>query len=358
MTETIRPTDKTRRDFLSELLACGAGAAALNFAGVTVAAQPRPDWKSQIGLQLYTVRDLLTEGSRFDGVLTKVAAIGFKEVEPTGYGNIAPKEFRAMLDRHGLRMPSTHAGLRGTAAEMEKQLEGLQIMGAKYSTVAAEAAPGAARGGGAAGAAGGGRGGAPSGAPASVLIRNGFTQAENSGPNQQRMTLETAQRRAAHLNASGKIAQKFGIKVFHHNHTIEWEKLLDSDRTLYDVLLAETDPSLVTMQLDIGWARVAGADPIALFEQHPGRFELWHVKDVFGLKTINPALSPNARISSTSLVPIGAGHVDYERIFQFTKVTGLKHFSLDHGNAASWGDSLTAARVSYEALVKIVSQAA
>jgi len=356
MDDTLRTAGKTRRDFLADILACGAGAAALNLAGTAVAAQARTDWKSQIGLQLYTVRDLLTEGSKFDGVLSKVAAIGYKEVEPTGYGSIAPKEFRAMLDRHGLRMPSTHAGASGTAAEMEKQFEGLQIMGATYSTVGAEAAPGGARGG-RAGAAGG-RGGAASSAPASVLVRNGFTQAENAGPNQPKVTLDTAQRRAARYNESGKLAQKFGIKVFHHNHTGEWEKLLDSDRTLYDVLLAETDPSLVTMQLDIGWAYIAGADPIALFQKHPGRFELWHVKDVFGLKTINPALSPNERISSTSLVPIGAGHVDYERIFQHTKVAGVKHFSLDHGNAASWGDSLTAARASYEALVKIVSQAA
>ncbi len=266
----------------------------------------------------------MTDGSKFDGVLAKASAIGFKEIEPTGYGNIAPKEFRAMLDRHGLRMPSTHAGLTGAPAEMEKQFEGLQIMGAKYSTVGAEVAPGAARGGRAAGPAGGGRGGAAPGAPASVLVRNGFTQAENSGPNQPKVTLDTAKRRADRLNASGKVGQKFGIKVFHHNHTIEWEKLLDSDRTLYDVLLAETDPSLVTMQLDIGWARVAGADPIGLFQQHPGRFELWHVKDVFGLKTINPALSPNERISSTSLVPIGAGHVDYEAHLSVHQGCGLE----------------------------------
>ena len=88
------------------------------------------------------------------------------------------------------------------------------------------------------------------------------------------------------------------MKLLVHNHTGEFEKLADSPRTSFDILVEETDPALVTMQLDLGWTYIAGIDPIALFKAHPGRFELWHVKDVFGLKTVNPSLGPNARVSS------------------------------------------------------------
>ena len=92
----------------------------------------------------------------------------------------------------------------------------------------------------------------------------------------------------------GRLAQKFGMKMLVHNHTDEFEKLTDSPRTRSTSSSRETDPALVTMQLDLGWTYIAGVDPIALFKAHPGRFELWHIKDVFGLKTVNPSLGPNA----------------------------------------------------------------
>ena len=112
------------------------------------------------------------------------------------------------------------------------------------------------------------------------------------------MSLDSVKRRAAQLNADGKVAHKFGMKVLVHNHTGEFEKLADSPRTSFDVLIEETDPALVTMQLDSSAGRTSPAStPLALFRAHPGRFELWHVKDVFGLKTVNPSLGPNARVS-------------------------------------------------------------
>src|SRR4029453_4974595 len=123
-----------------------------------------------------------------------------------------------------------------------------------------------------------------------------FKETEAFGPYQVPGSLESAKRRAAQLNANGKIAQKFGMKILVHNHTVEFEKLTDSPRTLFDLLVRETDPALVTMQLDLGWTYIAGVDPMELFRAHPGRFELWHVKDVFGLKTVHRSLRPNARV--------------------------------------------------------------
>jgi sugar phosphate isomerase/epimerase len=181
-------------------------------------------------------------------------------------------------------------------------------------------------------------------------VRNSFKETEAFGPYQVPGSLEAAKRRAAQLNVDGRIAQKYGMKLLVHNHTVEFEPLTDSPRTLLDVLIAETDPTLVTMQLDLGWTCIAGVDPIALFKAHPGRFELWHVKDVFGLKTVSPSLGPNARVSSMAIVPVGTGHIDFRPIFANASIAGLKHFAVEQDNAAAWGDSLAAAGVSYRNL--------
>ena len=117
----------------------------------------------------------------------------------------------------------------------------------------------------------------------------------------------------------------------------------------------ETDPALVTMQLDVGWAYIAGIDPIALFTAHPGRFELWHIKDVFGLRTVNPSLGPNARVSSMAIVPVGTGPIDFTPVCAQASLAGLKHFAVEQDNAAAWGDSLAAARVSYHNLAGMLT---
>jgi len=341
---------RTRREFIEDLAAYGIATLAVGGLGDIAFAQVG-SWKNRIGLELYTVRDQMT--TDFEGVLAKIAAIGFKEIEPAnGYNNMPPAKFRAMLDRLGLTMPSTHSPATGTGLELEKQLEGFQVMGIKYTEISA-GPPSPARAGAARPA-----GPLPPGAyfnPGTGVVHNAFAEAEAFGPYQPPETLESVKRRAAQVNANGKIAQKFGIKMLVHNHTGEFEKLTDSPRTTYDVLLAETDPALVTMQLDIGWAYIAGIDPIALIKSHPGRFELWHIKDIFGLKTVNPSLGPNARISSMAFAPVGAGQIDFKTVFAAAPMAGLKHFAVEHDNAAAWGDSIAAARVSYQNLARVLS---
>lgn len=345
-------TTRTRRQFLREATVGTAAAFVTSHTqplapSQTTVASP---WRSRIGLELYTVRDLMTD---YEGTLAKVAEIGYTEVEATTYNNMSPKDFRAMLDRLKLTMPSTHAAARGTGADLERQLEGFQVMGIKYTEIAAPASsPGASTPDprrpatlppGAYFDAGTGR------------VRNSFKETEAFGPYQPVVSLESVKQRAAQLNANGKIAQKFGMKLLVHNHTGEFEKLTDSPRTSFDILVEETDPALVTMQLDLGWAYIAGVDPLVLFKAHPGRFELWHIKDVFGLKTVNPLLGPNARVSSMALVPVGTGHIDFKPIFAQSQLAGLKHFVIEQDNAAAWGDSLAAARVSYQNLAGMLT---
>ena len=296
-----------RRAFLKEAAAYGG---TLAFATKTARAA---DWKRQVGLELYTVRDLTAKD--YEGTLAKVAEIGYKEVEASDFANLEPKQFRAMLDRYGLTMPSTHAGA-AAGPDLDKQLEGFRIMGIRYTEVHS--------GGGG----GGGRGAAP--------------------------TEESVKHTAGELNQNGKLVKKFGMKILVHNHTMEFQPFEGSKLRPYDVLLAETDPALVAMQLDVGWASVAGQDILAMFKTHPGRFELWHVKDAKGIKSMTAQMTQQERQRSAMLVPVGLGEVDYKSIFAAAELAGLKHYCIEQDNAADWGDSVAAARKSYQNLVKML----
>lgn len=145
------------------------------------------------------------------------------------------------------------------------------------------------------------------------------------------------------------------MKMLVHNHTMEFQPFEGSTMRPYDILLAETDPSLVAMQLDIGWASVAGQNILEIFHKNPGRFELWHVKDARGIKLMTPQMQQSERQRSAMLVPVGEGEVDYKTIFANADLAGLKHYCVEQDNAADWGDSVAAARKSYQNLMKLLS---
>ena len=297
-----------RRSFLTQFATYGAG---LGLASSLASAAP--DWKKQIGLEVYTVRDLAAKD--LEGTLAKIAEIGYKEIEPAGagYGGMQPKQFRAMLDRLGLAVPSTHEGATAGPG-LEKELEGFQIMGIKY------------------------------------------TEIRTPGPRAPQTSAEEGfKKEAARLNEYGKITSKFGMKMLFHNHSQEFQPFAAGGKLRpYDILLSETDPKLVTMQLDIGWASVAGQNILDMFKKNPGRFELWHVKDVRGIKLLPADMEQRARMRAITLVPVGQGEVDYKPIFAAAEMAGMKHFCIEQDNAADWGDSIAAARVSFRNLNKLL----
>ncbi len=288
-----------RRDFLKTAALFGAGAATLQ------AASP---WAKQIGLEMWTVREMFVKDA--EGTLAKVAEVGYKEIEPTSYGNLDPKAFRALMDKYKLTAPSTHAGAT-EGPNLEKELQGFQVMGFKYIEIRGPRIP---------------------------------------GP----VTIESTKKRSADLNRQGEIAKKFGMKMLVHNHTEEFDLLEGTKTCMYDVLLAETNPALVTMQLDIGWASVAGQNILELFKKNPGRFELWHVKDATGIKSAPVDATPAQRRKLAKLCPIGEGDVNYAPFFKQAKLAGLKHFCIEQDNAAASGDAIAAARTSYMNLMKIL----
>jgi sugar phosphate isomerase/epimerase len=319
---------RDRRSFLKKI---AAASGAMMWAGSPLA-QGATSWSRQIGLEMYTVRDLTPKD--YEGTLAKVAEIGYKEVEPASdYAGMEPKQFRLMLDRLGLSMPSTHVGAT-EGPDLEKQLEGFQVMGIKYTEVRGAGGRGAGRGPG-----------RPGGAAAPGAPR----------PSAPAPTEEAIKRQADQLNKHGEIVKKFGMKMLMHNHTMEFAFLEGSTtRRPYDILLSETDPSLVAMQLDIGWASVAGQNILEMFQKNPGRFELWHVKDANGIKEMSPQMTQGERQRAAKLVPVGMGEVDYKPIFAKAEQAGLKHFCIEQDNAID-GDSLAAARTSFQNLKRMLS---
>ena len=284
-----------------------------------------PDWKKQIGLEMYTVRDLTPKD--YEGTLAKVADIGYKEIEPASanYGGMEPKQFRAMLDRYGVTMPSTHIGATAGPG-LEKELEGFQIMGLKYTEVEVEAAGTTAPRSEAKDPA----------APAQPRKSRKRTAAATQQARQDRQKVRhedavsqprpgvpalrrqraTALRHPALRNRPRARRHAARHRLGHRRRTERAGDVQEESRTLR-ALARE------------GRAR-ASRPSTRKFNQRQ-------------------------RMQNIMLVPIGQGEVDYKPIFAQAELAGMKHFCIEQDNAADWGDSVAAAKVSYDALAKILS---
>jgi sugar phosphate isomerase/epimerase len=138
-------------------------------------------------------------------------------------------------------------------------------------------------------------------------------------------TADEIRRAAETLNTAGEAAKKSGLTLCYHNHTQEFKKV--EDLIPYNELL-KISPDHLKFELDLGWATVAGADPVELFRQHPGRFPLWHVKDIDPVKK--------------EPVEVGRGMVDFKRIFAAAKSSGMQHFFVEQDGAPKPMDNIKA----------------
>jgi sugar phosphate isomerase/epimerase len=287
-----------------------------------------------MGFALFTVRDLLAKDA--DGTMAALAKMGIREVQPRTYLGLNLVAFRALLDRHGLACRSTHEfSIPGPGLEREFEL--LEKVGIKYARFPLPGQLPSGSGGGRGAGEGPGRGRGD--VAASTMVE----------------TPEMMRRVAADLNANGRLAAKYGIKALYHNHTTEFQRYPGEPLLPYEVLLRETDPALVAMEIDLGWAAIAGQDIAQLFAQYPGRFELWHVKDAMNLKHLTPAMNQLERRAAVTLVPVGLGDIDYKSVFAHAAVAGLRHYYIEQDNAAAWGDAMAATRVSVENLRRMLT---
>jgi sugar phosphate isomerase/epimerase len=356
MFELDGTNQKTRRAFLKNVAKYGgaialAQAAELPRASLVAAqdAVTSSGTPKQIGLGLYTVRDLMSDSAAYQAVLAKVAELGYKEIEPAdrtdakgvAYAGLEPKAFRALLDKNGLSMPSTHSSAID-GPDLEKQLEGFRIMGIKYTEVIQPSNPHAGNA-------------APALAPPPTPAQAPGGRGRGPAPLPARTT-DAVKKMVDEINGHAQITKKFGIKMLVRMDIDVFVPLSDSPEAMpYMVIADNTDPALVTMQIDFGWAAATGQDIVGMFKRNPGHYELWHVKDVVGLGSMTPQMSLVDRRRASYFVPAGLGQVDLKTIFANAGVAGLKHIGIEQDNAASWGDSLAAARVNYNNVMKLIS---
>lgn len=265
-----------RREFIGTMGAVAVGA-------VLPACKPAASATrlSKIGVQLYTVRTLMEKD--VEGTLAAVAAAGYTEVEFAGYFDKSPADIRAMLDRHGLTAPSVHVGNIAPDA-WAKSLEAAHTIGHTYIVV--------------------------------PWI-----------PEERRKTLADWKAVAADFNRAATAANAAGVQFAYHNHDFEFP--LVEGKVPYDVLLAETDPKLVQMEIDLYWITKAGQDPLAYFARMPGRVPCVHVKDGKGPP-------------EWSMTEVGSGTIDWKRIFARSGQAGIKHYFVEHDQPADPIASITA----------------
>jgi sugar phosphate isomerase/epimerase len=287
---------------LIEML-CAAGAASPLAACQTVSSQPFfQRQKLPVGIQLYTLGELMR--TDFDGTLKEVARIGYKTVELPSYMGQTPQSLRAALDKHGLKCTSAHVGMRpgteeepGLTGDLSKLAAHMQVIGASYVVAPILAAP------------------------ADIVLT---PTAEPNARGLARITTAMSEdhwkRLAAQLNGIGRTLKASGLSFGYHNHNIEFVKA--GNRTGLDILIAETDPSLVAFELDVGWVAAAGADPVDVFTRHSGRFRLMHVKDIKASTTPNFDL----RMDPTE---VGSGRLDWTKVIPAAHKAGVREFFVE-----------------------------
>ena len=274
-----------RRDFLSTL-GLALGATTLGRPRALAAMTSPSIHLPRIGIQLYTMRSLTEKD--LEGTLAKLASIGYAEVEFAGYFGKTPEQVRAMLIANKLSSPSSHIPLPANDDTWKRALADARTIGHEWAVMP---------------------------------------------------WLDTPQRKdwapfADRLNHLGTMAHAAGMRFAYHNHDFEFAK--EGDGTVMDLLLKNTDPSLVDFEMDLYWVTKAGADPLDLIARYPKRFPLMHAKD--------------AAAGERAIVDVGKGTIDFAKIFQQERTSGMTHVFVENDNP---GDAIQSAMASYQTLANL-----
>ncbi len=266
------------------------------------------------GLQTYTMNFLWNApGADTQAVLKTISGIGVKELETaTGntdglyYGHKA-KEFAAMVNDLGMKWIGNHAGGLPRARAVPKP-------GADTAAVHA-----------------------PRG-PQRTNLRDNLQQIVDEAAeggcswvvcsSSAESTMDEIKMTAELFARAGEAAKKSRMKFAYHNHQTEFVKI--DGVSAYDYILGQTNKEEVYMEVDLAWATQAGMDPVAMFQQYPGRFPLWHVKDLDAV-TSRPC-------------PVGKGKVDIRRVFEHAALSGVQHTFIEQDGATNVEDPASSVR--------------
>jgi sugar phosphate isomerase/epimerase len=166
-------------------------------------------------------------------------------------------------------------------------------------------------------------------------------------PSERGKTADDYKKFADQLNAAGTAARKVGVTLGYHNHAFEFAKLPDG-QTAFDVMVSRCDPALVTFEVDLFWASVAGRDPAVLLDTLTGRVALVHVKDK---RAGTPTTFVEQEVPRTSFGEVGAGTLDFKAILAAARRAGVKHYVVEQDQTP--GDPLVSIKQSYQYLQTI-----
>jgi sugar phosphate isomerase/epimerase len=227
------------------------------------------------GVQLYSFRDEMAKDAK--GTLEKIAAIGLKKIEsarsPKGhYYGLSPKEMKDTCNALGMKLTSGHVALDN-----------------KFDQTIAQA------------------------------VASGQEYLICSSMPTKGQTVDNYKQVAEAFNKAGEACNKVGVKFGYHNHAYEFES--ENGEVLYDVLMDNTQADLVHMELDLGWVIVGGKNPLDYLEKYPGRFPLWHLKDM--------------NMTKKESTEFGKGGLDIAAMMANQKASGVKHIFIEQEEYAS-----------------------
>ncbi|NLN30380.1 MAG: sugar phosphate isomerase/epimerase [Bacteroidales bacterium] len=270
----------SRRDFMKLAAAGTLGAVVLS--NYSCKKQLLPG----IGIQLYTIRDAMMADPA--GSLKRVADTGYKYLELAGYADgrfygYEPAEFKKLVNDLGMEILSSHTQVEAEGITLEnatKMAEDHARLEVRY------------------------------------CIQPWVVE-------EARTTIASYQKMAADWNQVGQIMKDYGIKFGYHNHNFEFDTV-EGMIPYFDVFMAELDKDLVTMEIDIFWTIKAGQDPVEIINRYPGRFELFHMKDMF---TEEPPFFTTDGVRD--FAPVGAGVIDFKRILAASETAGMKYMIVE-----------------------------
>jgi sugar phosphate isomerase/epimerase len=281
-----------RRDFLKISAAGALGVIALGPMACKPAAKQAVqavDKKSfGVGLQLYTVRDEMAKD--VPGTLKKLSDMGYKNLEMASYADgkfygFAPADFKKMVNDLGMEIISSHTSVEAQGITLEsakKMADDHAALGVKY------------------------------------CVQPWIEEKDRN--------VEMYKKMIADWNQVGAVMKEVGIQFGYHNHNFEFKPTEDGLIPYYDIFMKEMDASLITMELDMYWATKAGQDPVEMFNKYPGRFQLFHFKDMAQQS------APFYDVIKDDITSVGAGLIDFKRIYAARETAGMKYLFVEDDN--------------------------
>jgi sugar phosphate isomerase/epimerase len=242
------------------------------------------NFKGPIGLQLYSLRDQFKQD--VPRTLDQVRDFGIRYVELAGTYGVATEKFKEQLDARKLKAVSAHFSYEQCRDRIEEVAREAKLLGLEYAGCAW------------------------------IPHKDPFDE-------------KTCREAAAVFNRAGEALAKHGIKFFYHTHGYEF--LPYRDGTLFDLLMAETDPRYVSIEIDVFWVVHPGQDPVKLLEKYGKRFELMHVKD---MKRGTPG-GFTGQSDVTNNVVLGQGVIDWPNVFRAARKAGVKWYFIEDESPTS-----------------------